>query len=89
LVILKAEFRDEYPEVILTKEAMRRVEEELVELYGPDAIRPDKTPRDPYLLDLEKQQSEEKSELNLLRQREQILRAAGTIMKNVWRGLLG
>jgi polysaccharide chain length determinant protein (PEP-CTERM system associated) len=76
LVILKAEFRDEYPEVIVTKEAIRRVEEELVELYGPDAIRPDKTARDPYLLDLEKQQSEEKSELNLLRQREQILRAS-------------
>ncbi len=76
LVILKAEFRDEYPEVILTKEGMRKVEEELVELYGPDAIKPDKKPLDPYLLDLVKQQSEEKSELNLLRQREQILRAS-------------
>ena len=76
LVILKAEFRDEYPEVILTKEGMRKVEEELVELYGPDAIKPDKKPLDPYLQDLVKQQSEEKSELNLLRQREQILRAS-------------
>ena len=76
LVILKAEFRDEYPEVILTKEGVRKVEEELVELYGPDAIKPDKKPLDFYLQDLVKQQSEEKSELNLLRQREQILRAS-------------
>ncbi len=76
LVILKAEFRDEYPEVILTKEGMRKVEEELVEMYGPDAIKPDKKPLDFYLQDLVKQQSEEKSELNLLRQREQILRAS-------------
>ena len=76
LVILKAEFRDEYPEVILTKEGMRKVEEELVGLYGPDAIKPDKKPLDLYLQDLVKQQSEEKSELNLLRQREQILRAS-------------
>ena len=76
LVMLKAEFRDEYPEVILTKEGMRKVEEELVGLYGPDAIKSDKKPLDLYLQDLVKQQSEEKSELNLLRQREQILRAS-------------
>lgn len=76
LVMLKAEFRDEYPEVILTKEGMRKVEEELVGMYGPDAIKPDKKPLDLYFQDLVKQQSEEKSELNLLRQREQILRAS-------------
>jgi polysaccharide chain length determinant protein (PEP-CTERM system associated) len=76
LVILRAEFRDEYPEVILTKEGLRKVEGELIELYGPDAIKPDKKPLDLYLQDLVKQQSEEKSELNLLRQREQILRAS-------------
>ena len=76
LVILKAEFRDEYPEVILTKEGLRKVEEELVLLYGPDAIKPDKKPLDLYLMDLVKQQSEEKSEVTLLRQREQILRAS-------------
>jgi succinoglycan biosynthesis transport protein ExoP len=76
LVILKAEFRDEYPEIILTKEGIRKVEEELVELYGPDAIKPNKKPLDPYLQDLVKQQSEVKSELNLLRQREQTLRAS-------------
>lgn len=66
---LKAEFRDEYPEVILTKEELRHVEEQLVELYGADAIRPDKTPLDPYLQDLVKQESEEKSELGLSKQR--------------------
>jgi len=44
---LKAEFKDEYPEVILTKEELRHVEGQLVELYGPEAIKQDnkKTPR--------------------------------------------
>ncbi len=69
LVKLKAEFRDEYPEVLLTKEEMRKVEEELVESYGPEAIRPDKTPRDPYIQNLLKLQSDEKSEMSLLKQR--------------------
>ena len=73
---LKAEFRDEYPEVILTKEELRHVEEQLVELYGPDAIKPDKTPRDPYLQDLMKQEGEERSELNLSKQRLQVLYAS-------------
>ncbi len=73
LVKLRAEFRDEYPEVVVTKAEMRKVEEELVEVYGVDAIRPDKTPRDPYVQDLLKLQSEEKSELRLLTQRRQIL----------------
>jgi polysaccharide biosynthesis transport protein len=74
---LKAEFRDEYPEVILTKEELRHVEEQLVELYGPDAIKSDdKKPLDPYLQDLVKQESEERSELNLSKQRLQILFAS-------------
>jgi len=74
---LKAEFKDEYPEVILTKEELRRVEERLVELYGPEAIKPDdKKPFDPYLQDLAKQQSEDKSELNLLKNRQQMLYAS-------------
>ena len=73
---LKAEFRDEYPEVILTKEELRHVEEQLVELYGPDAIKPDKKPLDPYLQDLVKQESEEKSELGLAKQRLEILNAS-------------
>jgi polysaccharide chain length determinant protein (PEP-CTERM system associated) len=76
LIKLKAEFYDEYPEVILTKEEMRQVEEELIELYGPDAIKPDKKPLDPYLQELVKQQSEIKSELNLSRQRQQLLNAS-------------
>jgi succinoglycan biosynthesis transport protein ExoP len=73
---LKAEFRDEYPEVILTKEELRHIEGQLVELYGPDAIKPDKTPRDPYLQDLVKQESEEKSELSLSKQRLEVLSAS-------------
>jgi polysaccharide biosynthesis transport protein len=76
LVKLKAEFRDEYPEVILTKEEVRKVEAELVESYGPDAIRPDKTPRDPYVQNLLKLQSDEKSELSLFKQRLEILYAS-------------
>src|SRR5204863_5599180 len=74
---LKAEFKDEYPEVILTKEELRHVEGQLVELYGPEAIKQDdKKPLDPYLQDLVKQESEERSELNLSKQRLQILFAS-------------
>jgi polysaccharide chain length determinant protein (PEP-CTERM system associated) len=76
LITLKAEFFDEYPEVMLTKQEMRKVEEELVELYGPDAIKPEKKPLDPYLQELVKQQSEVRSELNLLKQRQQLLQAS-------------
>jgi polysaccharide chain length determinant protein (PEP-CTERM system associated) len=76
LVKLKAEFLDEYPEVALTKEELRQVEAELVELHGPDAIRPDKTLSDPYVQDLTKLQHEAKNELNLLKQRQQMLYAA-------------
>ncbi|MDF0651298.1 MAG: hypothetical protein CV081_05750 [Nitrospira sp. LK265] len=69
LVKLRAEFWDGYPEIILTKEEIRQTEEELTNLYGRDAIRPDKTPLDPYLQDLLKQQTEERTEIALLRQR--------------------
>jgi succinoglycan biosynthesis transport protein ExoP len=69
LVKLRAEFWDGYPEIILTKEEIRQTEEELTNLYGRDAIRPDKTPLDPYLQDLLKQQNEERTEITLLRQR--------------------
>ena len=76
LIKLKAEFRDEYPEVILIKEELRHVEEQLVGLYGPDAIKPDKKPLDPYFQDLVKQESEEKSEVSLSKQRLAILNAS-------------
>jgi succinoglycan biosynthesis transport protein ExoP len=70
LVKLRAEFWDGYPEIILTKEEIRQTEEELTNLYGPDALRADKTtPLDPVLQDLLKQQSEERTEIALLRQR--------------------
>ena len=69
LVKLRAEFFDGYPELIITKEEIRQTEEELTNLYGRDAIRPDKTPLDPYLQDLLKQQGEERTEIALLRQR--------------------
>lgn len=75
LVKLRAEFWDGYPEIIITKEEIRQTEEELTNLYGRDAIRPDKTPLDPYLQDLLKQQNEERTEIALLRQRLEQLRA--------------
>lgn len=73
LVKLRSEFWDEYPEVQLTKEELRHVEKQLIETYGPDIFKPGESPPDPYLQDLTKQQSELKSELVLLRQRQQIL----------------
>lgn len=73
LAKLNAEFWETYPDVILTKQEIRQVEEELVRLYGPDAIKPGEKPLDPYLQDLKKQQSELKSELTLLKQRQQLL----------------
>lgn len=70
LVKLRAEFWDGYPEIILTKEEIRQTEEELTNVYGPDALRADKTaPMDPVLQDLLKQQSEARTEIGLLRQR--------------------
>ncbi len=75
LVKLRAEFWDGYPEIILTKEEIRQTEEELTNVYGPDALRADKTaPLDPVLQDLLKQQSEARSEIALLRQRLEQLR---------------
>lgn len=75
LAKLKAQYWDNYPDIILTKEELRQVEGELVKLYGPDAIKPGEKPLDPYLQDLRKQQSEVKSELALLRQRQSMLLA--------------
>jgi len=75
LVKLKAEFYDEYPEVQVTKQELRQVEAELIELSGPDAIRPDKSVNDPYVQDLTKLQTESRNELNLLKHRQQLLNA--------------
>ena len=70
-----AEFTESHPDTLLTKEEIRRVEAELVELYGPDAIKPGEKRLDPYLQELKKQQSEGKSELVLLGQRQHSLYA--------------
>lgn len=75
LVKLRAEFWDGYPEVVLVKEEIRHVEEELVNVYGRDAIRPDKAQLDPYLQDLAKLQSEERTEISLLQRRLEQLQA--------------
>jgi len=73
LIKLKAEFWDAYPDLILTKAEILQVERELVDLYGPDVIQPGSKPLDPYLQDLKRQQSEIKTELSVLGQRQAIL----------------
>jgi polysaccharide chain length determinant protein (PEP-CTERM system associated) len=74
LIKLKAEFWDTYPEVALTRDEMREIETKLVELYGPEVLRPGDKPLDPYLRDLKRQRSELTSELELLKQRQQLYR---------------
>jgi polysaccharide chain length determinant protein (PEP-CTERM system associated) len=70
LIKLKSEFWDTYPEVTLTRDEMREIEAKLVELYGPDALKPGDRFLDPYLRDLKRQRSELVSELDLLKQRQ-------------------
>jgi polysaccharide chain length determinant protein (PEP-CTERM system associated) len=75
LVTLKAEFWDGYPEVMVTKEEIRNIEEQLKESYGPDAIRPDKMAHDPYVQDLMKLQGDERGEMSLVKRRLELLHA--------------
>ena len=75
LIKLQAEFWDTYPEVSLTKDELRNVEKQLVELYGPQVLKPGEAPPDPYLQDLTRQQSEIKSELALVKKRHHMLLA--------------
>jgi polysaccharide biosynthesis transport protein len=75
LAALSAQFTESYPDTVMTKEELRQVESELVERYGPDAIRPSEKRLDPYLQELKKQQSEVKSELTLLGQRLRLLQS--------------
>lgn len=78
LVKLRAEFWEGYPEVLLTKEEIRQVELELMAQDGPTALKPGEKgekPLDPYLQDLKKQESEAKSELAVLKQRQDLLHA--------------
>lgn len=75
LVELEAEFWEGYPEVIVTKEEIRQLEQKLRKQYGPDAVKTDEQTIDPYFQDLKKQQTEIKSELALLTQRQRMIRA--------------
>ncbi len=75
LRMLKAEFWDSYPEVLVTKQELRQVEEELVAQYGPGVLQPGEKTLDPYLQDLKKQQSETQSELAVLNKRKGVLQA--------------
>ena len=74
LAQLEAEFWDGYPEVALTKEEINQVEQKIRKQYGPDSIGSDEQSKDPYFQDLKKQKSEVKSEIALLKQRQQTLR---------------
>jgi polysaccharide chain length determinant protein (PEP-CTERM system associated) len=72
LIKLKSEFWDTYPEVTLTRDEMREIEAKLIELYGPDVLKPGERLLDPYIRDLKRQRSELTSELALLKQRQQM-----------------
>lgn len=72
---LQAEFWDTYPEVTLTKDELKQVEKELVELYGPQVLKPGEAPPDPYLQDITRQRSEIQSELALAKKHHQTLLA--------------
>ncbi len=74
LAQLEAEFWDGYPEVALTKEEINQLEQKLRRQYGPDSTGSDEQTKDPYYQDLKKQRSELRSELVLLKQRQQTLR---------------
>jgi polysaccharide chain length determinant protein (PEP-CTERM system associated) len=76
LVILQGEFLDSYPEVGLTREEIKKVEKELTQAYGPDAINPGNSSHDPYIQELEKLKSDEQSEIALLKKRLNVLHAA-------------
>ncbi len=75
LAQLEAEFWEGYPEVALTKEEINQIEQKLRKQYRPDAMGSDEQTKDPYFQDLKKQKSELKSEIALLKQRQQTLRA--------------
>jgi succinoglycan biosynthesis transport protein ExoP len=75
LVKLEAEFLEGYPEIVLTKEEIRQVEEKLVKLYGPDVFKPGEKRIDPYLRDLKSQLEEVKSEITVSKQRQVLLHA--------------
>jgi polysaccharide chain length determinant protein (PEP-CTERM system associated) len=73
LVKLQSEFWDTYPEVTLTKDELKHVEKQLIEMYGPQVLKPGEAPPDPYLQDLTRQRSEINSELALAKKRHQTL----------------
>lgn len=75
LVELEAEFWDQYPEVIVTREEIRKLEKKISRQYGPDSQKPPEQTIDPYFQDLKKQQTEINSELALLKKRQQAIQA--------------
>lgn len=72
LVKLQAEFWESYPEVALTKEEIHQVEAKLVDLYGPDVLKPGEKVIDPYLRDLRRQRDELKTEIGLSKQKQSL-----------------
>lgn len=75
LAQLESEFWDGYPEVALTKEEIKQIEQRLRKQYGPESTGSEEETKDQYFQDLKKQKSELKSELALLKERRQTLRA--------------
>lgn len=75
LAQLEAEFWDGYPEVAITKEEIKQIEQRIRKQYGPESAGSGEETKDQYFQDLKKQRSELKSELALLKERRQTLRA--------------
>lgn len=72
---LQSEFWDQYPEVLITKEEIRQLEQKLHRQYGPESPTANEQTTDPYFQDLKKQQIEARSELALLTNRQRMIRA--------------
>lgn len=67
---LSAEYKDSYPDIILTRREIEKVKAELGEIYVPEAATSGEQPFDPYLQQLNKQRDELRSEIVLLKRRQ-------------------
>ncbi|GKS58343.1 hypothetical protein YTPLAS18_18700 [Nitrospira sp.] len=75
LAKLEAEFWDGYPEVVLTREEIKQLEQKLRRQYDPESDKSDEQAMDPYYHDLKKQLTEIKNERALLLERQRVLRS--------------
>ena len=70
---LSAEFTENYPDVVVAKEEIARLEKQLVEPSRPGAIAPGGTPPDTYFEDLKRQEDEANAEMISLKGRREAL----------------